>query len=267
MESDEKSVDLVSNLVQQYEPQILTQNKNFKQYLNSKHKHIDENDNKFESDTSELASFNEICNEFYKLNFNIKETLSQGNVSTSSGIILIDNTFDSVKIDNICRQIDDRINQHFKYCRMKSQPRARKYNNIDWRFLDMYDYKNPGNYKPTPLHGITNDGKTVVCNYHGTCRCFYRCSFEMAPNSGIYTIKLKIDDIDSSYNSIIGITCNTDETNNSQYKDYWYCSTDFMVILGMVTKKIIFLSKINFFMSVIMIIIQNDYHQLKLMIQ
>ena len=54
----------------------------------------------------------------------------------------------------------------------------------------------------------------------------------MIPNSGIYTIKIKIDQIANSTLfkcNVIGITCNTDKTNNSQNKDkYWYYSTDYI---------------------------------------
>ena len=85
-------------------------------------------------------------------------------------------------------------------------------------------------------HGIFDNGKTITCdnkNRGYCCYCFYRISFGMVPNSGIYSIKIKVDNFLSNnvyLCNAIGITCNTHPTNNSKVSsgDYWYCSHDYI---------------------------------------
>lgn len=63
-------------------------------------------------------------------------------------------------------------------------------------------------------HGIYNNDQTAKCDCSTSYCCYslYRISPEMSPNSGIYDIELKIDDInDHDPWSAIGITANTDK--------------------------------------------------------
>ena len=102
---------------------------------------------------------------------------------------------------------------------------------VDWKFEYFYDYDNrtETKQKRKKYHGIYDDGKTIKCSEHLNCPCFYRVSFAMIPNSGIYSIKIKIDHVgkDDSRNAI-GITCNTHETNNSLKEENWYLSDDYI---------------------------------------
>ena len=81
-----------------------------------------------------------------------------------------------------------------------------KCNSIQWRFDFNYDYLNTG----SKVHGIENNGKRIKCNYDGYCHCFSSiCNNGMSWNSGIYSIKLRIDKIDNdlkSWGNIVGIT-------------------------------------------------------------
>ena len=101
---------------------------------------------------------------------------------------------------------------------------------IDWKldyFHDYYDII----MKTRADHGIDSNGKTIKCQGFGSsfCACFSRVSFPMIPNSGIYTIKIKIDKIDIGLANAVGMTCNTDDTNNSQSAwKYWYYSYDYI---------------------------------------
>ena len=86
---------------------------------------------------------------------------------------------------------------------------------IDWKFDYFCDIKDRG--QESGIHGIYNNGKTSICRYEGGCPCFYRVSFEMRQNLGIYKIKFKINNMNNEVNdNMIGITCNTHKTNNSQ---------------------------------------------------
>ena len=95
---------------------------------------------------------------------------------------------------------------------------------VGWTFDYCYE-------KAGSDHGIYENGKTVKCDSLA-CFCFYRVSYGMVPNSGIYNIKFKIDRIrsDNIYKcNAIGMTCNTDDTNNSvSGGKYWYCSHDYI---------------------------------------
>ena len=104
---------------------------------------------------------------------------------------------------------------------------------VDWKFDYFYDYFKRG--ASSELHGIYDDGKTLKCKYdsgYSGCGCFARVSVGMVPNSGVHTIKFKIDTIESQFiGNAIGITCNNHETNNSKYKyggDLWYNSYDYI---------------------------------------
>ena len=50
----------------------------------------------------------------------------------------------------------------------------------------------------------------MICKHDGyCCDCFYRVSFGMNPNSGVYKIKIKINKINNELSTnVIGITCN-----------------------------------------------------------
>ena len=101
---------------------------------------------------------------------------------------------------------------------------------MDWRFDYFGDNTNyHENRTKTEHHGIYNNGKTIECTHNSYCICFYRISYGMTPNSGIYNIKFKIDRLDDNavQCNAIGITCNTNETNNSKsVTNYWLYSQD-----------------------------------------
>ena len=85
-------------------------------------------------------------------------------------------------------------------------------NKIGWRFDYFYDYLNKG----SKIHGLKNNGTILECNCkhqawklnkYDKCRCFY-CAYSlgMTPNSGLYTIKIKINKIEcKSSSNVIGI--------------------------------------------------------------
>ena len=92
----------------------------------------------------------------------------------------------------------------------------------DWKF-DYFETSCYSGHGDT--HGIYNDSKTAKCDCLDTdhsCYSFYRVSCGMNPNSGIYDIKMRIDDIKNGKRwSAIGITCNTDKQVDSYNSDYW----------------------------------------------
>ena len=82
--------------------------------------------------------------------------------------------------------------------------------NIDWKFGYFYDYFECG----PKIHGIKNNGKTFECNHSDWCGCFSISSIGMKPNSGKYSIKIKIDKINnSSPAEIIGLIIMYDEND------------------------------------------------------
>ena len=113
-----------------------------------------------------------------------------------------------------------------------------KTNKVDWRFNFHYDYRNHG----SKMHGIENSGqsifssiffgkdsrhgKSVKCNWkddYQCCRCFCTMSNNgMKPNSGIYSIKMKINKIDNRWNrgNIIGITSEKYDNNHKKINYY-----------------------------------------------
>ena len=97
-----------------------------------------------------------------------------------------------------------------------------KYLLISWKFDYMFSYRN------NTCHGISNNKKTVQCNAHSKCPCFFRCNKPMYPNTGVYKLKLKIKK--AGKNSIyIGITCNKNDINPTLVKDkIWYESNDYI---------------------------------------
>ena len=77
------------------------------------------------------------------------------------------------------------------------------------------------------MHGIHNNGKTAYCSCDDigidSCHSIYRVSFGMEPNSGIYEIRMKIDEI-SSCNRWSAIGTTTDTNCNElilDYSTYW----------------------------------------------
>ena len=150
----------------------------------------------------------------------------------------------SIDVDKIITQIENEINgklnifknekelqidNQTKYIQ-KPNCQKQKYNNVNWKFDYFYDFENRG--KSKGIHGISADGKTFECkcdDKYTCCQCFSRISFGMKPDSGVYKIKFKINNIDNQYPlNAIGITCNTHETNNSQYKSWWFYSHDYI---------------------------------------
>ena len=79
-------------------------------------------------------------------------------------------------------------------------------NSIKQRLDFSYDYYKRG----SRIHAILKNGKNIKCNHQGQygCYCFYCVSnVGLTPNSGIYNIKIKINNIDNnSCTNIIGIT-------------------------------------------------------------
>ena len=69
----------------------------------------------------------------------------------------------------------------------------------------------------------------LKCGYPNNCGCFFRSTVAMIPKSGIYTIKFKVNQIDDSFGyNVIGISCNQDRSNNSQFCDLWYYSNEYI---------------------------------------
>ena len=87
-----------------------------------------------------------------------------------------------------------------------------KYNNIDWQFDFHYGSDNKG-----------CNGKHIECNpQYGSCHCFSTITKHgMVCNSGIYTIKLKIDKInnDRGYGNMIGLTSDNFKNGGSESID------------------------------------------------
>ena len=82
----------------------------------------------------------------------------------------------------------------------------------DWKFD--YFRHSCDHYKKSSVHGIYNNGKTARCDCDvgpfGACHSLYRVSHGMKPNSGIYDIRMKVDEINSDNCwSAIGITTAT----------------------------------------------------------
>ena len=96
------------------------------------------------------------------------------------------------------------------------------YNDISWKFDFIHDYKNKG----SKMHAIESNGKKLVCNCDGYCRCFFvSYSFGMKPQSGKYKIKIKINNINNGwYANIIGIISQHSKNNkiikNNQNYDF-----------------------------------------------
>ena len=79
----------------------------------------------------------------------------------------------------------------------------------DWKFD--YFRHSCEYYEKSSVHGIYNNGKTARCDCHAilldACHSLYRVSHGMEPNSGIYEIRMKIDEINNdNLWSAIGIT-------------------------------------------------------------
>ena len=75
----------------------------------------------------------------------------------------------------------------------------------NWTFDTYYDYTNTKGLK---MHNISNDGKTIKCDYDwGDCYCFFASfSLKMKPQTGIYQIKFKINKVrQAMMENIIGI--------------------------------------------------------------
>ena len=100
----------------------------------------------------------------------------------------------------------------------------------DWKFDYLEHSCNQLNNKSN-LHATYNNGKNATSDCDGGHRCYslHRVSFGMAPNSGIYDIKMKIDKIGSSKRwSAIGITCDNYQSKPSEYCPYWGYSNDYV---------------------------------------
>ena len=107
-----------------------------------------------------------------------------------------------------------------------------KINKIDWKFNFHYDYDNTG----SKIHGIGNNGKSMKCD----CKddyCFCFCTISnggMKPNSGIYTIKISINNT-NNWNNIIGITSekydsNHEKSRHDKYYDWCRVSIPHLVL-------------------------------------
>lgn len=92
-------------------------------------------------------------------------------------------------------------------------------------FGENYDYH---------THTFSRNKQTLECNVKSKriagngkslfvqpCNCCFQCNIEMKPNSGIYTIKLKIDKIknSSTYMNMVGITSGMSDRNKMHYWD------------------------------------------------
>ena len=76
---------------------------------------------------------------------------------------------------------------------------------------------------------ITNNGKTVQCD-GGVCYCWFRITnTPMKPNSGIYDIKIKIDELVNPFGNCIGITVNgSDKLYKGCQHGVWSMGVDFL---------------------------------------
>ena len=96
-----------------------------------------------------------------------------------------------------------------------------------------------GKFSKSSAHGIYNNGKTILCDcdendfWHNACYSLYRISFGMKPNSGIYQIRMKIDEINNVNRwSAVGITIESidDEKLDKDYysRNYWGYSNNYI---------------------------------------
>ena len=101
---------------------------------------------------------------------------------------------------------------------------------VKWEWDFCFDAKSRNVDKEEPVHYITNNGKTVKCDHDYHCYCWFRISnTPMKPNSGIYDIKIKIDQIVHRFGNCIGITRNSsDKLGESCVGSTWARGVDFL---------------------------------------
>ena len=111
--------------------------------------------------------------------------------------------------------------------RVNLDSECKENSNINWQ----WDYCNESGLFNWTKH-IVNNKKTFECSKKNfDCCCFGRCNTGMRPNSGIYSLRLRIEEIGNRQTlcNMIGITCNTDDNNNYHFKHhYWYYSKEYI---------------------------------------
>ena len=213
----------------------------FKQYLNNKSKKENNSNNgdnisnrikQTESNVNKLLLDNDKCMVpiSIKNDLNVDTFISQfvKKLNDSFSFQRHSNDNDSA-YDEKKENILDNSNTIGKSTNKATQQASNNYkiNKIDWKFNFHYDYRNQG----SKIHGVENNGKTMKCDWNDypSCHCFSSISnIGMKPNSGIYTIKIKINDVcNRTYSdNIIGITSekydNNHETINNNNEHYNY---------------------------------------------
>ena len=238
MENDEKSYDLICNSISRETTKLDHLENEFKQYLTVvKNSSNDKSTNNSYNDheSSKPASINTRLESYQAKIDKIRASQplapkhGHGDNNCKMGEILIQDS----NIDELVQSISEipqKMHNTFEIQRkMVNKLWEPALANVDWKFDYFYDWKNRG--KEKGMHGIYDNGKTVICKHDLYCQCFYRVSFGMKPNSGLYKIKIKINNVNNETRpgNIIGITSNTNETNNSQTKhNYWACSYDYI---------------------------------------
>ena len=106
-----------------------------------------------------------------------------------------------------------------------------KRNNIRWRFDFFYDSYD----RQSAVHGIENNYTCIKCKHDGSCYCFAVIkNVGMQSNSGIYQIKLKINEISNdnfTYGNIVGLVsdCNfIKPSKKGNYKEWFKASNDWI---------------------------------------
>ena len=232
IDDDEKTYDIFENRVKESCNKITTISDQFKICLkNSNRSESGINEKKsilacfsqtkgkiadFLNDKQNVLSSHKILNliDFDEVMNSVEKQLNPSNVTFNSIIeIFGHNNNDTEKIRIISpKDAYDSSSQHVdsgQQEKEKQKEKEKENKDISWKFDYFYDYSNKG----SKMHGIKNDGKTIECKHNnnwpmvGRCNCFYCAySYAMVPNTGEYTIRIKVNKIDNGYYSnIIGI--------------------------------------------------------------
>ena len=224
MESDEKDFGSIGELISHENTRLDEFSKEFERYLSA---------NKKEKDVLKKMLENV---KRYETNIHENTTNSQ----RLRKITIRDSIDDFVGLTT--DEIPQRIHSMLKIPRKSwgeyvnipppaAQPQGQgqeQHNHVEWKFDYYYDFDNRGASEGT--HGIRDNGKTFMCKCDDFyCYCFSRASYGMRPNSGVYKIEFEINHVNNaSQCNVIGITCNRDKRNNTQFEDYWHCSYDYI---------------------------------------
>ena len=217
MESDEKIIDILKQkMVVQKEKLRELENK-FKNYLNGQNKSRD--------------IFSNISKSLEMLSQDAKMAMKSED-ATMNEILIVDSL--SANVNKIISEITLKIRDSFEIHKISDIKQDTNIVAIPPKESKISAKKNIitliGNLIISMI--IKNNGKTIYCHCQDDgnfiCNCFYRVDQAMKPKSGIYKIKMKVDQINQNIWNVIGITSNTHKTNNSQSKDKWFKSRDYI---------------------------------------